>query len=208
MKVFLTGTDTHVGKTYVAALLIRALRQKGVDCVGMKPICCGDRKDAEILRDAGDQRLPLNEVNPVWLRTPAAPYTAALVEEREIDLSRIKETFENVKRRHAAFVVEGVGGWRVPITANYYMSDLVNDLGLPVVVVVANRLGALNHAILTVEAIRHQGLTCAGLILNDTAVQADEMSSVATTTNGAVLESLVAAPILFTISYEQRVLSL
>lgn len=206
MKVFISGTDTNVGKTYIAALLIRALREKGVDCVGMKPICCGDRQDAEILRDAGDQRLDLNEVNPIWLRTPAAPYTAALVEERQIDLTLIKKTFEQVKSRHAAFVVEGVGGWRVPITASYDMSDLARDLGLSVIVVVANRLGALNHALLTVEAIRQKGISCPGLILND-CVEATEMSRVATTTNGAVLESLAGVPILFSVSFQQQALS-
>ncbi|MDB6154228.1 MAG: dethiobiotin synthase [Chthoniobacteraceae bacterium] len=200
-SLFLTGTDTDVGKTYVAALLIKALRERGVDAVGMKPICCGLRLDAEILHEACDAAIPLNEVNPVWLRTPAAPYTAALIENRPIDLALIRETYSRLRKRHSTLIVEGVGGWRVPITERYFVSDLAIEMGLPVAVVVANKLGALNHALLTVESVKASGLICAGIILNEnSAVTCD----LAASTNRSVLESLLDVPVLFEIKHGEN----
>jgi dethiobiotin synthetase len=203
MNLFITGTDTEVGKTYVSRLLIEALRRAGHDTVGMKPICCGDRGDAEELHAASGAAVPLNLINPVWFRAPAAPYTASLIENRAVDLSMIRDAFAELRATHKSLIVEGVGGWRVPITSEFFLSDLAAEFGLPVAVVVGNRLGALNHALLTVESIRSRGLTCAGLILNQVKSPTRE-SEIATSTNGAVLESLVDAPLLFTVSYGQR----
>ena len=99
MNLFLTGTDTNVGKTYVATRLVRALRKAGADCVGLKPICCGDRSDAEELHRASGDVLTLNDVNPVWLRPPAAPYTAAMIENRAVDLALIRERAQSHPRK-------------------------------------------------------------------------------------------------------------
>lgn len=198
---FLTGTDTDVGKTHVATLIIRALRERGLDAVGMKPICCGERLDAELLHAASGEVASLNEINPVWLRTPAAPYTAAMVENRPIDLDLIRESFHQLRNAHPIVIVEGVGGWRVPITQDFFVSDLAAEFGLPVVVVVANKLGALNHAMLTVESIQSRGLDCAGVILNDCT---DAPPDVANTTNRSVLESLLNVPILGEIRWSAR----
>ena len=203
MNLFLTGTDTNVGKTYVAALLIRALRTAGRDCIGMKPICCGERADAEELHAASDRAIALNDVNPVWLRPPAAPYTAAMIENRPIDLALIRETFARLRGAHESLIVEGVGGWLVPITRDYFVSDLAAEFALPIAVVVANRLGALNHTLLTVQAIRARGLECAGLILNHT-LPPPEPPDIATTTNRAMLEDLLDLPVLFEITHGQR----
>jgi dethiobiotin synthetase len=199
VNLFLTGTDTDVGKTYVAALLVRALRAAGKNCVGLKPICCGGREDAELLHAAADGALALNEINPVWLRTPAAPYAAAMIENRAIDLALIRENFARTRKAHECLIVEGVGGWRVPIARDYFVSDLAAEFGLPVAVVVANRLGAINHALLTVESIRAQGLACAGLILNRVSPEDD----VATATNAGVIEELAGVPVLFEVGYGQ-----
>ena len=212
MNTFVTGTDTGVGKTYVTARLIRHLRAGGLDTVGFKPICCGSREDAEILRAAADDALSLNEVNPVWLRTPAAPYTAALIENRAIDLALIRETFAALRARHESVVVEGVGGWLVPIQKDYTVADLAREMGLPVIVVVQNRLGALNHTALTVHRIRADGLTCAGLILNDGpadthGTQDQEARLTAMTTNRAVLEEWLELPVMFTLATDQEELS-
>ena len=203
MNLFLTGTDTDVGKTYVAELLVRGLRKAGRDAVGMKPICCGGREDAEALHAAADGAAALNDINPVWLRPPAAPYTAALIENRTIDLALIRETFARLRGTHESIIVEGVGGWRVPITRDWFVSDLAVEFGLPVAVVVANRLGALNHTLLTVEAIRHRGLECAGIILNHTTF-GDAGPDIAVTTNRAILEDLLEVPILFEVTHGQR----
>ena len=212
MNVFVTGTDTGVGKTYVTARLVQHLRARGLDTVGFKPICCGSREDAEILRAAADDALSLNEVNPVWLRTPAAPYTAALIENRTIDLALIRETFATLRARHQSVLVEGVGGWLVPIQKDYAVADLAREMGLPVIVVVRNRLGALNHTALTVHHVRASGLPCAGLILNDGPPIADEPEEedarlTAMTTNHAVLEEWLELPVMFSLKTGQATLT-
>ena len=202
MNVFLTGTDTDVGKTYVATLLVRALRAQGVDAVGLKPLCCGGREDAEALHAAGDGAIPLNDVNPVWLRPPAAPYTAAMIENRTIDLALIRETFARLRGAHDALIVEGVGGWLVPITRDFFAADLAAEFALPVAIVVANRLGALNHTLLTIESIRARGLKCAGLILNHT-TPPHAAPDLAATTNRGILEDIAGVPILAEVAYGQ-----
>jgi dethiobiotin synthetase len=204
VNLFLTGTDTNVGKTYVAGLLVRALRAAGRDCVGLKPICCGDRDDAELLHGAAEGAISLNDINPVWLRTPAAPYTASLIENRPLDLDLIRESFGRARRAHESLIVEGAGGWLVPLTRNYSVADLAVEFGLPVAIVVANRLGAINHALLTIAAVQARGLECAGLILNHPSPEED----IATTTNRGVLEDLASVPILFDIAHGQRGLKL
>ena len=204
MNLFLTGTDTNVGKSYVAALLVRAWRAAGRDCVGLKPICCGDREDATLLHAAAEGAIALNDVNPVWLRTPAAPYTASLIENRAIDLALIRESFARARQAHECLIVEGAGGWLVPIARDYYVADLAVEFGLPVAIVVANRLGALNHALLTVAAVRARGLACAGLILNHPSPEED----IATTTNRGILEEFAGVPILAEVVYGQRGMAL
>ena len=205
MHVFITGTDTGVGKTYVTSRLVRGLRSRGVDAVGFKPLCCGSRDDAEALRDAADGVLPLNEVNPVWLRAPTAPYTASLIENRAVDLDLIRETFARLCARHAAVLVEGVGGWLVPVRRDFTMADLAAEWRLPVIVVVGNRLGALNHTALTVQAVRATGLVCVGLIFNAGASPAvpnagsSDDETLARATNGGVLAEWLDAPILASI---------
>ena len=199
MNLFITGTDTDVGKTFVSSLLVRGLRRAGFDTVAMKPICCGDRDDAEMLRKAAGNSLELNDVNPVWLRTPSAPYTASVIENRNIDLDLIRETFARLRQNHRSLIVEGVGGWLVPIRRDYFVSDLAADFGLPVAVVVRNRLGALNHALLTVRSIQSSGLQCDGIIWNNM----DATDDVAGTTNKSMLEDLLDVPILFEIEKDQ-----
>lgn len=197
MNFFLTGTDTGAGKTYVAALLVRALRKAGRDCVGLKPICCGGREDAETLYAAAEGSIELNDINPVWLRTPAAPYTAAVIENRAIDLMLVREAFGRARSAHESIIVEGIGGWRVPIARDYFVGDLAEEFGLPVIVVVANRLGAINHALLTVESVQRRGLPCAGVILNRVSPEDD----VATATNRAMIEELAGVPILAEVGF-------
>jgi dethiobiotin synthetase len=203
MNLFLTGTDTNVGKTYAAALLIRALRAAGCDCVGMKPICCGERTDADELHAASDRAISLNEVNPVWLRPPAAPYTAAMIENRQIDLALIRENFARLRSAHESLIVEGAGGWLVPIARDIFVADLAAEFAMPVAVVVANRLGALNHTLLTVQAIRARGVKCAGIILSHTHPPTDP-PDIAATTNRSMLEDLLDVPILFEIAFGQQ----
>jgi len=191
MSIFITGTDTGVGKTRVAAMLVRALRAAGVDAVSFKPICCGGREDAELLAEASGGAVALNDVNPVWLRPPVAPYTAAMIEGRMVDVALVREKFAELRASHAAVIVEGAGGWLVPVTRDFSMADLAAEFALPVLVVAANRLGVINHTLLTVAAIRARGLRCAGVILNQVRPPADDDAAVVT--NAGVLGELLAA---------------
>lgn len=188
---FITATDTGAGKTRLAQLLISALRAAGHDAVGYKPVCCGDRDDAEILAKASGG-LPLDEINPVWMPQPVAPWVATLLGGQIVDPERLLDGYAKLAARHEIVVVEGVGGWEVPVAPSYAVSDFAADLALPVLVVVANRLGALNHCILTVNAVRARGLPLAGLVLNQLA---DELDT-AMISNKAVLEDLTGTPVL------------
>ncbi len=201
MSLFVTATDTGAGKTFVSALLIRTLRRRGIDAVGMKPLCCGDRDDAEILHAASDGVVSLNAINPVWLRAPVAPYTASLIENRAIDLDLIRESYAALRKAHRVVIVEGVGGWLVPITADYFIRDLAREFALPALVVSGNRLGALNHTLLTLESIRTAQVPCAGLILNEIAPR--DPSDLAVSTNQAVLEAVSQVPFCIEIVHGQ-----
>ena len=192
MSVFVTGTDTGVGKTSFTVWLLKRLRERNLRCAGYKPICCGDRDDAVQLLAASSPGLTIEEVNPVWLQTPAAPLTAARAEGREIDRISLREGFVRLSERFDFIAVEGVGGWMVPIAKDYFSNDLAVELGLKVMVVAQNRLGCLNHTLLTVRAIDAAGLPCAGVVLNDLAVGADP----ATTTNAEILGLCLSVPIL------------
>lgn len=192
MSLFITGTDTGVGKTYTAARLLQLLRASGASCAGMKPICCGDRQDAKILLAAGSDGLTIDEVNPVWLKTPAAPMVGSLMEKVDVDIDRILAAFRSLRNRVEYVLVEGVGGWMVPIQRDYLVSDLAVAMGLPVLAVAYNRLGCLNHSALTVRSITEHGLRCVGLVLNNV----QETSDVAVLTNADILRKILDVPVL------------
>ncbi|HEX4653020.1 MAG TPA: dethiobiotin synthase [Candidatus Udaeobacter sp.] len=126
MSLFITGTDTGVGKTYIAVRLLHLLRACGVRCAGIKPICCGDRRDAEALLAAGSDGLNIDDVNPVWLKTPAAPIVGSLLEKVAIDVDRILAAFSVLQGDVEYVIVEGTGGWMVPLRSNYFVGDLAS----------------------------------------------------------------------------------
>ena len=192
MSLFITGTDTGVGKTHTAIQLLRLLRASGTSCAGMKPICCGDRGDAELLVAAGSAGLRIEEINPVWLKTPAAPLVGGLMEGVNIDVERILVAFRALQNRVEHVLVEGVGGWLVPIRSNYFVSDLAVEMALPVLVAAQNRLGCLNHTALTVRSIAAHRLPCAGITLNGPL----EPSDIAAVTNLDILRKIVDPPLL------------
>jgi len=192
VSLFITGTDTGVGKTYTAARLLQLLRASGASCAGMKPICCGDRRDAEFLLAAGSAGLTLDDVNPVWLKTPAAPIVGSLMEKMDIDIDHILAAFHSLQNRVEHVVVEGTGGWMVPIHRNYFVSDLAVAMKVPVLAVAYNRLGCLNHASLTVQSIRGYRLRCVGLVLNN----AQETGDIAALTNADILRKILDVPVL------------
>jgi len=196
VSLFFTGTDTGVGKTHTIVQLLRLLRGSGVSCAGFKPICCGDRRDAELLLAASEQGLTIDQINPLWLKTPVAPLPASLVEQVEIEIERLLGAYLSLQRRVEHLFVEGVGGWLVPIRADYFVSDLAVAMKLPVIVVAQNRLGCLNHTALTVRSIASCGLDCAGVALNAPPGTAD----VAMTTNAEILRKILDVPLLSELS--------
>lgn len=192
MSLFITGTDTGVGKTHIATRLLHLLRASGIRCAGMKPICCGDRRDAEALLAAGSDGLTIDELNPVWLKTPAAPIVGALTEKVTIDIERILAALRTLQERVEHVIVEGTGGWLVPIRSDYFVSDLAAAMKLPVLVVAQNRLGCLNHAGLTVRSVAAHHLRCMGLVLNSTEMTSD----IAALTNADILKRILNVSLL------------
>jgi dethiobiotin synthetase len=194
MRCFVTATDTGAGKTTVSCLMLRALRAAGREPGAFKPVCCGSRQDvAELMAAAEAPGLTEAEVNPVYYKMPLAPMAAGMLENRPFPMAAVMAAWERLCGRYGDIVVEGAGGWEVPLTAAATVADLAVALGLPVVVVVNNRLGALNHALLTVRSIQQRGLRCAGIILNYVEAERD-MASIS---NAAVLrEVLPEVPVL------------
>lgn len=192
MNCFVTGTDTDCGKTFVTALLVRAARAAGIDAVGAKPFCCGPREDVEILAAAGGNTESLDALNPVWFQTPAAPRACEMLGEAASDYGSEVSAMRALAERHACVLCEGAGGWLVPLRAGSTIADFAVELGWPVLVVARNKLGVLNHTLLTVESIRARGLKFAGVILNDS----DGIGDAAQRTNRAVLEEALGMPLL------------
>jgi dethiobiotin synthetase len=169
---FVTGTDTGVGKTRVAAGLIAALRQQGHRVAGMKPVASGcdatpdgpRNEDALALIEASGLDLPYDWVNPYAFASPIAPHIAAREAATTIRFAVIRDALTNLANHADRVVVEGVGGWRVPLGEDGDVAALAVALGLPVVLVVGLRLGCLNHAVLTAAAIRACGVPMAGWV--------------------------------------------
>ncbi|GAA0831760.1 MAG: dethiobiotin synthase [Cupriavidus sp.] len=174
---FVTGTDTGVGKTHATATLLHALHGAGYSTVGMKPVAAGgewldDRwqnDDVDQLRAAGSVIVPQEAMCPFFFRTPASPHLSAALEGQRITREPIQTAFDALRQQAEAVVVEGVGGFIVPLDVGperWNTADLAAMLGLPVIMVVGVRLGCLSHAMLTAEAVRARGLTLAGWIAN------------------------------------------
>ncbi|MFT3913503.1 MAG: dethiobiotin synthase [Anaeromyxobacteraceae bacterium] len=170
--LFVTGTDTGVGKTEVSCALLEAARATGVDAVGMKPAQSGvtsdEPSDAQRLREASGRCEPLEALCPYTFEAPLAPAVAARLAGVTIAVERIEEAARALAARHATVLVEGAGGLLVPLTDELTYADLAARLGLPVLVVARAGLGTVNHTALTVEAILRRGLRLAGIVLNRT----------------------------------------
>ncbi len=205
MRYFITATDTGAGKTYVTCLLLRALNAAGRTAVAFKPVCCGSRQDVADLLAAGAQGPSAADVNPVHYKMPLAPLAAGMLENRPFPLDEVRRAWRDLSANHGDILVEGAGGWEVPLTAALTIADLAVELALPVIVVVNNRLGALNHTILTVRSVQQRGLKCAGIILNYVADSRDTASI----SNAAILRAVLPdVPVLAEIMHGETELRL
>lgn len=172
---FVMGTDTEVGKTFVASQIIRNFVAKGVKTIGMKPIASGcelseagqwRNEDVVSLTNASNVCAPIEFINPYRFVPAIAPHLAAQAENVELDMANIMACFNELTQLAEVVIVEAAGGFLVPINATQTMADLACQLKLPIILVVGMRLGCINHALLTIEAIKARGLTLAGWVAN------------------------------------------
>jgi dethiobiotin synthetase len=190
MRIFVTGTDTGVGKTLVAAALLHKCRERGWTASGMKPVAAGS-EDVDVLIAAGNLAVDRKLMNPYPFHDPIAPHIAAEEAGVVIDLHHIADCYRQISAMADAVVVEGAGGFLVPLGAEQDSSDLAKVLGLPLVLVVGMRLGCINHALLTQEAIAGRGLVLAGWVANRVDPHMDRFEE-----NLAALRQRLAAPLL------------
>jgi len=216
--IFITGTDTGVGKTVIAAGIIRALRRQGVKAGGMKPVetGCIDEggtlvaKDGRLLREIAEMDEPATVVTPVRFLYPLAPMVAAELEGRSIDLEAVMQAYSMLITKYDFLVVEGAGGIMVPLKDSggsissglsspaFFISDLIKSLDLPVIVVAGAGLGAINHTLLTVAHAIGKGIEVLGVIINSSGPAGN---TPAEQTNPGILQRICPVPILGVVPY-------
>ena len=207
--IFITGTDTEIGKTVVAGGLAAAFKAAGIDVGVMKPIASGGiqhkgrivSEDAIFLKHAAQVDDALDLINPICLRHPLAPSVAAEIEGASIDLRQIDEAFAELCQRHEFIVVEGVGGIAVPICEEMFVADMAQRFQLPLLIVARPNLGTINHTVLTVEFARSYNLEICGIVLNGSQ---EESKGLAEATNPKELARLTHLPILGTVPFDER----
>lgn len=188
--LFITGTDTGVGKTFFCVSLIKALNEKGLSAVGYKPIetgCSPECEDAKALGKASGLYLP-----PLYsFETPVAPSVASELEGVPLDILALHLKISSLKEKYAPLIIEGAGGIMVPITWNYTYLDLVKDLSIPVIIVALNKLGVINHTLLTAKACLKAGVKVVSVVLNS--FKAEDESFY---TNLTSLRKLLSVPVV------------
>jgi dethiobiotin synthetase len=156
--IFITGTDTGVGKTLLTGLLLHHLRQSGCHALAMKPFCSGSLADTEFLHAVQNCDLTFDEITPFYFSESLAPLVAARRHHRSIRLPEVLRQINRVSDRCPCLLIEGIGGLLVPLGEGFTVRDLIANLGCEVIVVAPNRLGTINHTLLTVDALQHIGI--------------------------------------------------
>lgn len=197
---FVAGTDTDAGKTVVSAGLLAAANQNGLSSMGLKPVAAGcevtdeglRNQDALLLQAAASIELPYDVVNPVAFAAPIAPHIAAMQEQRVLSADRIAAVCRGALMRPADFaIIEGAGGWRVPLSYRETMASIPKQLNTPIILVVGMQLGCINHALLTAESIARDGLVVAGWVANRV-----DPEMACYDENIATLKAMLRAPLL------------
>lgn len=189
--IFVTGTDTGVGKTVLAALLVSHLRQQGSHTLAVKPFCCGDRDDVRLLQAAQSNELTLDEINPFYFRKPVAPYVAMQQLGREVLIGEVLRFIERVQSKCDSLVVEGCGGLLVPLGRDFTAVDVIQKLNCKIIIVGRNQLGTINHTLLTASTVERIGNATYKVVLM--AVAKRDTSS---KTNRQTLEKLLKQPVI------------
>ncbi|MDP3042110.1 MAG: dethiobiotin synthase [Candidatus Omnitrophota bacterium] len=172
--IFITGTDTGVGKSIVTGLLAKYLREKGYKVVTQKWVQTGSRFSADInlhLKIMGVSKGAIKDhldcVCPYIFKLPASPHLAAKVENKKIDIARIKQSFKSLSAKFDFVIVEGIGGSLVPLNEKRLVIDIARELGLPVLIVAQNKLGAINHILMTIEVLKYRKMKILGIVFNN-----------------------------------------
>jgi dethiobiotin synthetase len=203
--IFVTGTDTGVGKTFISCIIAKALKKEGVNVGVMKPIETGCKKrkdfllpsDGISLKKSADVKDPLDLIVPYRFRAPLAPFMAAELEGKKINILKIKKSCIKISANHDFIIIEGAGGLLVPITKSYTYMDLTKDLNLPVIIVAANKLGVINHLMLTLTCLKQNGITPLCVILNNI----EHKKNLAQKTNLSALQKLLKNLSILEFSY-------
>ena len=199
---FITGTDTGVGKTWATVALMRYFKRQGQSVVGMKPVAAGcewidgqlKNEDALLLQENASLLLEYSEINPYAFEMPVSPHLAAIDE--TVQLNELVQAFNKIKNKADVVIVEGAGGWLAPLSDDYDIADLASALQIPVIMVVGIRLGCINHARLTFQAIQASGVECAGWLAMCVDNDMDKQSE-----NISTLKNKIPAPLLGVLPY-------
>lgn len=208
--IFITGTDTGIGKTVVTTGLVAALQQQGYDIGAMKPFQSGAVEssnrllapDLEFILKTTELTANYDLMNPVRLSLPLAPSVAAELEGVEINIEEVEAAYKRLQKEYQALIVEGAGGLMVPLAENFLIPDLIKLFSLPVVVVARPNLGTINHTVLTVKAARQLGLEVIGVIINGLK---ENKAGLAEETNPELIEELADIPVLGTVPYREAI---
>jgi len=208
--LFVTGTDTGVGKTIIAGSVARILSESGLSAGVFKPIATGCRdsweglvsSDTEFLAWCANADVDLAVITPVGYRTPAAPIVSAAVERTPPDFEKIAAAYRKIAGQTDAVIVEGIGGARVPLTAEFDVLDLACEFALDVVIVARADLGTINHTLMTIDCVRSANLTVAGVVINKYNAAG---ASVAEETCGRVIEQCGRTEILAVVPFDDQV---
>jgi dethiobiotin synthetase len=205
--LFITATDTGVGKTLVAGAIAKILSQKGKKVGIFKPVATGCKKtkqglvseDAEFLAHCADSEFALDIINPITFEIPAAPFACEKTENKKVDFEKIATAYNYIRSKTDLVIVEGIGGIRVPITKNIDVLSLAKAFALPIVIVTRAKLGTINHTLLTIDAIRQAGLLLAGVIING---YDEKTKNLAEKTNAAIIKESGKVEIMAVVPFD------
>ena len=209
--IFITATDTGIGKTLVTSALVVCLSQRGIDVGVMKPIETGVSRSAKAQSDGARLRRvagshdPMAEVSPYVFRLPVAPLSAAWAERKTIRVATIRRAFRCLRQKHALVMVEGIGGAHVPITSSLDVSDLIYQMKLPAIVVGQSGLGGINHAFLTLYALRRLKIPVVALVLNQRRPVQTKNARVQEQSTVSLLRRLAGVPVVGPLPYSPSV---
>ena len=183
-SLFVTGTDTDVGKTCVSASIVKNLRDMDIDVGVMKPFASGHKKnsnslpqDVEILMKYSGSQDPIDLVNPYFFEIPTSPYDAAKILVQKINLQKVIDAYNKLLSSHDLVIVEGIGGLMTPITQNYFVSNLISELDIDTIIVMGSKLGTVNHTLLTYEHCKQMHLKLKGFVINQTEPNGYELTN-------------------------------